>query len=163
MVTRMTMRIAIPNAPRYSPTITTLTATQLALTDASIVFEGATADAHETTLTVTDPTADRTITVPNVTGTIVTTGDTGSVTNTMLAGSIANNKLVNYSVSFGGISLDLGQSDATPAFDLADATNYPTSSLVGTITNAQISNSNSISKLLSCLSYTESRFRFRVI
>ena len=37
-----------------SPTITTLTATQLALTDASIVFEGATADAHETTLTVVD-------------------------------------------------------------------------------------------------------------
>ena len=55
-----------------SPTITTLTATQLALTDASIVFEGATADAHETTLTVTDPTADRTITLPNETGTLIT-------------------------------------------------------------------------------------------
>ena len=35
----------------------------------SIVFEGATADAHETTLAVTDPTADRTITLPNATGT----------------------------------------------------------------------------------------------
>ena len=55
-----------------SPTITTLTATALALTDASIVFEGATADAHETTLTVTDPTADRTITLPNETGTLIT-------------------------------------------------------------------------------------------
>ena len=55
-----------------SPTITTLTATQLALTDASIVFEVATADAHETTLTVTDPTADRTITLPNETGTLIT-------------------------------------------------------------------------------------------
>ena len=55
-----------------SPTITTLTATQLALTDASIVFEGATADAHETTLTVVDPTADRTITLPNETGTLIT-------------------------------------------------------------------------------------------
>ena len=38
----------------------------------SIVFEGATADAHETTLTVTDPTADRTITIPNETGTLIT-------------------------------------------------------------------------------------------
>ena len=38
----------------------------------SIVFEGATADAHETTLTVTDPTADRTITLPNETGTLIT-------------------------------------------------------------------------------------------
>jgi hypothetical protein len=55
-----------------SPTITTLTATALNLTDASIVFEGATADAHETTLTVTDPTADRTITLPNETGTLIT-------------------------------------------------------------------------------------------
>ncbi len=55
-----------------SPTITTLTATALALTDASIVFEGATADAHETTLTVVDPTADRTITLPNETGTLIT-------------------------------------------------------------------------------------------
>ena len=62
-----------------SPTITTLTATQLALTDASIVFEGATADAHETTLTVTDPTADRTITLPNETGTLITS--TGAATN----------------------------------------------------------------------------------
>ena len=55
-----------------SPTITTLTATALALTDASIIFEGATADAYETTLTVVDPTADRTITIPNETGTLIT-------------------------------------------------------------------------------------------
>ena len=55
-----------------SPTITSLTATALSLTDSSIVFEGATADAHETTLTVTDPTADRTITLPNETGTLIT-------------------------------------------------------------------------------------------
>ena len=55
-----------------NPTITNLQATQLNLTDASIVFEGATADAHETTLTVTDPTADRTITLPNESGTLIT-------------------------------------------------------------------------------------------
>ena len=56
-----------------SPTITALTATALNLTDSSIVFEGATADAFETTLTVVDPTADRTITIPNETGTLLTT------------------------------------------------------------------------------------------
>ena len=55
-----------------TPTITNLTATALNLTDASIVFEGATADGNETTLTVTDPTADRTITLPNETGTLIT-------------------------------------------------------------------------------------------
>ena len=52
--------------------------------DVAVVFEGATANAHETTVTVVDPTADRTITLPNVTGTVVTTGDTATVTATML-------------------------------------------------------------------------------
>ena len=55
-----------------TPTITNVTATNLVLTDASIVFEGATADAYETTLTVVDPTADRTVTIPNETGTLIT-------------------------------------------------------------------------------------------
>jgi len=36
----------------------------------AIIFEGATADAHETTLTIIDPTGDRTINLPNVSGTI---------------------------------------------------------------------------------------------
>ena len=74
-----------------TPTITSPTVTGLTLNDSSIVFEGATADAYETTLTVVDPTADRTITLPNVTGTVVTTGDTGTVTSTMiLDGTIVN-------------------------------------------------------------------------
>ena len=47
------------------------------------------------------------------------------VTNAMLAGSIANSKLSNSSVSYGGISVALGSSDATPAFDLSDATSLP--------------------------------------
>ena len=38
-----------------------------------ITFEGATADAHETTLTVADPTQDNTITIPNETMTAITT------------------------------------------------------------------------------------------
>ena len=53
--------------------------------DQTIIFEGATDDGYETTLTVTDPTADRTITLPNVTGTVVTTGDTGTVATGMIA------------------------------------------------------------------------------
>jgi hypothetical protein len=53
--------------------------------DTQITFEGATADAYETTLTVVDPTADRTITLPNVTGTVITTGDSATVTGTMIA------------------------------------------------------------------------------
>ncbi len=55
----------------------------------SIVFEGATADSYETTLQVTDPTADRTITLPNVTGTVITTGNLSDITNIgVFSGSI---------------------------------------------------------------------------
>ena len=46
--------------------------------DGVIVFEGATDDANETTLTVIDPTADRTISLPNETGTVITTGTTAT-------------------------------------------------------------------------------------
>ena len=48
----------------------------------AIIFEGATDDANETTLTVVDPTADRTITLPNVTGTVITTANSDSATTT---------------------------------------------------------------------------------
>jgi hypothetical protein len=41
----------------------------------SLVFEGTTADAFETTLTVADPTADQTITLPDATGTVALTSD----------------------------------------------------------------------------------------
>ena len=71
----------------------------------------------------------------------------GTITNAQLAGSIANGKLANSTVSYGGVSLSLGGSDGTPAFDLSDATNYPTSSLSGTITNAQLAGSIAASKL----------------
>ena len=41
----------------------------------NIIFEGATADDYETTLAVTDPTADRTLTLPNVTGNVTVSGN----------------------------------------------------------------------------------------
>ena len=83
--------------------------------DATIVFEGATDDAHETTLTVTDPTADRTITLPNVTGTVITTGDTGTVTSTMIDDGTIVNADVNTSAAIAGtkISPDFGSQAVT--------------------------------------------------
>ena len=52
------------------------------------------------------------------------------ITNDMLAGSIANNKLSNSSISIGISLLSFSLGDLTeiltPAFDLTDATNYPT-------------------------------------
>ena len=70
-----------------------------------IKFEGASDDAHETTLTVTDPTADRTLALPNVSGTLVSTGDTGTITSTMIlnetieSGDIKNGTIVNADIS----------------------------------------------------------------
>ena len=70
-----------------------------------------------------------------------------SITNGMLLGSIANTKLSNNTVSYGGVELSLGQADGNPPFNLSSAVNYPTSSLTGTITNAQLSGSITNSKL----------------
>ena len=64
----------------------TLTGTVTLGQSATLVFEGATDNDYETTLTVADPTgSDKTITLPNTTGTVVTTGDTGTVTSTMIS------------------------------------------------------------------------------
>ncbi|MBU1151691.1 hypothetical protein KJ632_02580, partial [Patescibacteria group bacterium] len=43
-----------------------------------LIFEGLTANDYETTITVTDPTADRTLTLPDASGTIALTSDLGS-------------------------------------------------------------------------------------
>ena len=79
--------------------------------DASITFEGATDDAFETSLTVADPTADRTITLPNETGTVVTTGSTGAVTSTMITDGTIVNADVNASAAIAQSKLDIA--DAT--------------------------------------------------
>jgi len=44
--------------------------------DADLIFEGETSNDFETTLTVTDPTVDRTITLPDETGTVITSAGT---------------------------------------------------------------------------------------
>ena len=54
-------------------------------TGSSIVLEGSTPNGNETTLTVTDPTGDRTITFPDATGTVLTSGDSNTVTGTIIA------------------------------------------------------------------------------
>ena len=60
----------------------------------SMIFEGSTPDDNETTVTVTDPTADRTITIPDETGTIITTGTIDGITESMMAtDSIGQNEL----------------------------------------------------------------------
>ena len=56
----------------------------------NIIFEGATANEFETTLSVTDPTADRTITIPDATTTLVGTDTTQTLSNKTLTTPIIN-------------------------------------------------------------------------
>ena len=69
--------------------------------------------------------------------------DTAAIVNS----AVTNAKLANASISLGGLTLALGSTDATPALDLTDATNYPATSLSGTITNAQLAGSITGDKL----------------
>ena len=75
----------------------------------NIVFEGSTDDNNETTLAITDPTADRTITLPDRSGTVITSGDTGTVTSTMIEDGTIVNADVNASAAIAGTKV-------TPAF-----------------------------------------------
>ena len=73
------------NIDNGSSTLNTGAATVTSLTNTgSIVFEGSTADSFETTLAVTDPTADRTITLPDAAGTVSLVGATETLTNKTL-------------------------------------------------------------------------------
>ena len=61
-------------------TTTTVNSTTIEITN-SFTFEGATSDDFETTLTVIDPTADRTVSLPNASGTVVLQDSTDTLTN----------------------------------------------------------------------------------
>ena len=66
---------------------------------------------------------------------------------TIKDGGVANAELANSSVNYGGVSLSLGGSDTTPAFNLVDATGYPGSSITGTIGNSQVATGIDAAKL----------------
>ena len=84
--------------------------------DNGITFEGSTADAHETFLAVTDPTADRTITLPDATGNVVLDTLTQTLTNkTLTSPTISGSPVITGLSSAGMIS-----SSATPK-DYVDA------------------------------------------
>ena len=60
----------------------------------SLIFEGATSDAYETTLSVQDPTADRTVLLPNETGTLLTSGATINATTSAITANNTTNETV---------------------------------------------------------------------
>ena len=66
------------------------------------------------------------------------------IDSTMIVnGSVLNADLANSTVSYGGVTLSLGGSDATPAFNLSDATGYPTGVIATSIANTGATNAAS--------------------
>ena len=94
----------LTNKTLTNPTITGLSISGVNVSDSSIVFEGATADAYETTLTVTDPTADRTVTIPDATGTVVLADLAQTLTNKTI--NLANNTLTTTSAQLASAISD---------------------------------------------------------
>ena len=78
-----------------------------ALSAASFIFEGTTDDDNETTLSVVDPTADRTINLPNESGTVVTTGTTA---NTFIT---AQTSIASAGIASGNDELLVSDADAS--------------------------------------------------
>jgi len=71
--------------PKLTVAGTTTTVDTVTMNAANaVIFEGATADSHETTLTIVDPTGDRTINLPNVSGTlpVLAAASTTQITST---------------------------------------------------------------------------------
>lgn len=80
------------------------------LSPTGIVFEGATDDGYETTIAVTDPTADRTITIPNTSQTI---GVATSITDDLIVkADLADEDWGDVSVSTNSVTIDSGVVDA---------------------------------------------------
>jgi hypothetical protein len=122
-------------------TLTSPVVSGLTLSDSSIILEGATANDFETTLTVTDPTADRTITFPDATGTVAFTSDitvTASSTNTFTNKSIS---LATNTVTATLAELNTAISDADVA-SLAGSETLTNKTLTSPITNTATHNNS---------------------
>lgn len=81
----------------------TMSGVNVVLNNSNVVFEGATADNFETTLTVTDPTADRTITLPDSTGTVALTSQLSSYLP-LAGGTITGNTTIQTTLTVDAIS-----------------------------------------------------------
>ena len=92
------------------------------LEDGTIVFEGATDDDHETTLTVVDPTADRTVSLPNASGTVIISDSSTDIVT--LPGDLVVGSLLKMPTNTSGRIL------------VADGTSYEEVAVSGDVTIA---------------------------
>ena len=104
-----------------------------------LVFEGATADAHETTFAITDPTADRTITFQNATGTVAHL-DSDITGNAATATALATARAIN-GVNFDGTGAITvtAAADTLTGSTLASGVTGSSLTSVGTLTDLTVS------------------------
>jgi hypothetical protein len=103
----------------------------------SIEFEGSTANDFETTLAVTDPTADRTITLPDATGTVALTSDVTTHANLTEAhgatgavvGTTNTQTLTNKTLTSPKINEDVVMSASSTELNILDGATLSTTEL----------------------------------
>ena len=107
-------------------TTTTVNQTAVNVSNA-FVFEGATDNDLETTLTIEDPTvSDKTIVLPNISGTLITTGDSGTIANAMIASSavtsakIGTNAVITSKINGSAVTTAKIAADAVTSAKIAD-------------------------------------------
>ena len=124
------------NNPNFTGTVTLGTGVNL-------VFEGATANDFETTLQVSDPTADRTLTLPDVTGTLATqdyvTAEIGthSSDTTSVHGITDTAELATK--SYADTSVSTHSSDTTSVHGIADTAELATKAYADTAASTSLS------------------------
>ena len=125
--------ISIPGNLTISGTTTTNNVAVIE-TSNGVVFEGTTADAHETTLTASDPTADRAIVLPNASGTIALTSDIITDNN-----QISNS--AGYITSYTDTNTQLSTADVRGKISASGNSSYnsTTGVITSTDTNTQLS------------------------
>jgi hypothetical protein len=98
-----------------------------------ISFEGATANDFETTITVTDPTADRTITLPNASGTVLLSDGDGSNLTGVQAASVnvteSSDDNLDYNILFSNTD-GSGNVQMTPTQDDGGLTFNPSTNVL---------------------------------
>jgi hypothetical protein len=131
-----------------------------------VIFEGATANGFETTLTIVDPTADRVVTFADVTGTVITTGNLTGIT-ALTSPTISN---ATFTGQQTGLELAFSQSivfegSTADAFELTLTAGDPTADRVITLPNTTdtLATNTQITTLQTYLNLIESEAKMNTL
>ncbi len=120
-------------------TTTSIDSSSINVTD-RFVFEGSSADEHETTLIVSNPSADRTVTIPNATGQLVLRDTTDTLTNKSI--NLANNTVTTTLALLNTAVSDATLVDLDDAQTLTNKVINASNNTLSNIGNSSLSNSS---------------------